>query len=114
MTNQTIEQRIIAAELTFTFNPNEAIYITPGGQLVSGAFYDGCRTEDHRCMELLSTYDRYDKEFWPEVFLSFNLVMIVPECRQLYTMDGQPLTQKQLSRINHYLTRLHYTLEVFS
>jgi hypothetical protein len=64
---------------------NESIYILQDGTLVDGDFYDGNRCEDHRMMESFSEFDRYDGDkFWNDIMLTKGLLMIVPECEEIY------------------------------
>jgi hypothetical protein len=65
---------------------NESIYILQDGTLVDGDVQEGVgRCEDHRMMESFSEFDRYDGDkFWNDIMLTKGMLMIVPECDEVY------------------------------
>ena len=80
-----------------TDNINEAIYILTDGTLISGMFYDGDRTEDHRIIEILfDDIDRYTPNFWSIAHERTGMIQHVPECNQLLINKTNVLSDEQL------------------
>ena len=99
MTNLTNQQIIKAFEnegVETTDNLNEAIYILSDGTLISGMFYDGDRTEDHRIIEVLfNDIDRYTLNFWHIAHERTGMIQHVPETSFILKTVGQCATTEQ-------------------
>ena len=110
----SLKQKCIDNEIEFTPSPEHAIYILPDGSLVDGCFYDGDRTGDHRMAELLSEFDRYDGDkFWLDLLENLNMVMLVPELKQILITPKQKITPKQREVMNNLTNDFYYTIETF-
>ena len=110
----SIRKKCIDNEIEFTPSPNHAIYILPDGSLIDGCFYDGSRTGDHRIAELLSEFDRYDGDkFWLDLLDNLNMVMLVPESKQILITLKQKITRKQKEVMNDLICDFYYTVEKF-
>ena len=110
----SLQQKCIDNEIEFTPLPEHAIYILPDGPLIDGCFYDGTRTGDHRIAELLSEFDRYDGDkFWLDLFDNLNMVMLVPESKQILITPEQRITPKQREVMNNLTDDFYYTIETF-
>lgn len=98
----------ITTEIEFTDTIEEAIYILTDGTLVDGMFVDGDRTEEHRVMELISFYDRYDgNEFWLDLLEEKRMLIVEPETQIIYQRIG--LTEEQVQPVAR-LQELGYEL----
>lgn len=84
-----------------TNNPSEAIYIFPNGLMISGDFDYGSRGTDHRMIECFMESDRYDNNFWNDVHEQLQVVRLVPETMFALIINGQQLTNEQLTIINN-------------
>ena len=90
------------------------MFILVSISLIDGCFYDGDRTEDHRIAELLSEFDRYDGDkFWFDILDNLNLIMLVPESKQILITPKQKITPKQREVMNNLTNDFYYTIEVF-
>src|SRR5699024_5846749 len=80
-----------------TDNLAEAIYILSDGTLISGMFYDGDRTEDHRIIEVLfDDIDRYTPNFWSIAHKHTGIIQHVPETSyKLKTVRKEIKTEQQ-------------------
>ena len=108
LSDSEIRQRLEDDGYEFTDNPEEAIYVLRNGDMVSGGFYDGIRGEDHRMIEsVMDDIDRYDDNFWSEVFNRTSMLMLIPETKQALIGENQKLTSKQ----KYILKQLGYELE---
>lgn len=96
---------LLQHDIETTTNPIEAIYILNDGTLVSGVYYDGERSEDHRILELISKYDRYDDFFWLDLFMNHALVMLEPETKTIYTAENQIISTTQLNIVTDLMTK---------
>ena len=84
-----------------TDNINEAIYILTDGTLISGMFYDGMRTEDHRIIEILfDDIDRYTPNFWSIAHERTGMIQHVPETSYILKTVGQEVTTEQQTYFN--------------
>ena len=84
-----------------TDNINEAIYILTDGTLISGMFYDGMRTEDHRIIEVLfDDIDRYTSNFWSIAHKRTGMIQHVPETSYILKTVGQEVTTEQQAYFN--------------
>lgn len=96
--------KIITSEeygYSMTDNINEAIYLLPDGQMISGDFYYGSRNTDHRMIEAAYTNkDRYTEGFWDSVHKDYRVVRLVPESRYALVRMRQRLTHIQESILN--------------
>lgn len=89
--------------IELTSNIDEAIFIFDDGRMLSGMFYDGDRTEDHRIVELLfDDTDRYDAEFWQKVVDRTKVVQYVPETQTILLKGNQTVTPKQQAIIDNH------------
>lgn len=111
--NKAIKTLIDSEEISTTDNPLQAIYLLADGTMISGEFVDGCRCQDHRCLEALTDCKRGDSDFWPEIFRKAGYpVMLEPEtCTMYYMRDG--FTHEQAETVC-MLQRSGYVLERFS
>ena len=90
-----IKEKFLAEGLELTRNPHEAIFLLRDGSMISG-FYEGVRSEDHRCAEcLFDDTDRYDPHFWDKLFESTGMVVLHPETEKALIGRGQRLTEEQ-------------------
>lgn len=93
-----IVERLIDGGHKITSNIRDAIYILSDGRYVDGWYSAGVRSDDHRCMESVLSLNRYDNNFWDEVF-DLNVVMIQPE-EKVYTYPSwMKPTDKQITGI---------------
>ena len=104
MTNLTNNQIIKMFEVEgveTTDNLNESIYILSDGTLISGMFYDGGRTEDHRIIEILfDDIDRYTPNFWSIAHERTGMIQHVPETSYILKTVGQGVTTEQQTYFN--------------
>lgn len=100
--------------IRFTTAPTEAIYILEDGTMIDGVFYDGERSEDHRIMELISDFNRYDgNRFWLDLFIGKDLVMLVPETKTILISKQQQITPKQAEQMTMLVQNFQYTIDIF-
>ena len=84
-----------------TDNLAEAIYILSDGTWISGMFYDGDRTEDHRIIEVLfDDIDRYTPNFWSIAHKRTGMIQHVPETSYILKTVGQEVTTEQQNYFN--------------
>lgn len=96
LTNEQIIELFEAEGVETTEDINEAIYILDDGTLISGMFYDGMRTEDHRIIEVLfEDIDRYTKYFWEQAHERTGMIQHVPETSFILIKQGQEPTEEQ-------------------
>ena len=101
LTNQQIIKAFEAEGVETTDNLAEAIYILSDGTLISGMFYDGMRTEDHRIIEILfSDIDRYTPNFWSIAHERTGMIQHVPETSYILKTVGQEVTTEQQTYFN--------------
>lgn len=92
-----------------TNNIGESIYIFDDGRLLSGMFFDGSRTEDHRIIEVLfDDIDRYSKDFWETVVERTRVVQYVPETKMILLKGKQEVTKPQQDIIDKYKLEVDY------
>ena len=100
--------------IAFTTAPTEAIYILEDGTMIDGVFNEGERSEDHRIMELISSFNRYDgNRFWLDLFIGKDLVMLVPETKTILIVKQQILTPKQVEIMGTLIQNFSYNIELF-
>lgn len=96
MTNQEIIEIFENEGVETTNDITQAIYILSDGTLISGMFYDGDRTEDHRIIEVLfDDIDRYTDNFWQLAHERTGVIQHVPETSYILVKDGQTVTEEQ-------------------
>lgn len=84
-----------------TDNIDEAIYILSDGTLISGMFFDGMRTEDHRIIEILfDNINRYTPNFWSIAHERTGMIQHVPETSYILKTVGQEVTTEQQAYFN--------------
>lgn len=97
ITNEQIIKMFEAEGIETTDNLNESIYILSDGTMISGMFYDGDRTEDHRVIELLfDDIDRYSNNFWEIAHRRTGMIQHIPECNQLLINKVNVLSDQQM------------------
>lgn len=101
LTNNQIIKMFEAEGVETTDNLAESIYILSDGTLISGMFYDGDRTEDHRIIEILfSDIDRYTPNFWSIAHERSGMIQHVPETSYILKTVGQGVTTEQQAYFN--------------
>lgn len=87
----------------------EAIYVLPDGEMISGEFDMGSRGLDHNMIAFAVPYKRQDDfaKFWGYVHLQLRLLRIVPETGVALAHVNQELTKIQMD----YITRNGLELE---
>lgn len=96
LSNKKIIEMFEEEGIETTDNLEEAIYIMPDGTLISGMFYDGMRTEDHRIIEtLFNDIDRYTPNFWEIAHKRTGMIQHVPETSFILIKQGQEPTPEQ-------------------
>lgn len=96
LTNEQIIQAFENEGIETTTDINEAIYILSDGTLISGMFYDGDRTEDHRVIEILfDDINRYDNDFWKLAHERTQMIQHVPETSYILIKENQDVTSEQ-------------------
>lgn len=109
MDNKTIIEILSEYDVETTKNIDEAIYILTDGQLISGMFDYGSRTQDHRCIEaLFDDTDRYDKQFWNKVVERTGVVQYVPETQMILLKGSQKPTEHQQELIDEHNLEVDY------
>lgn len=98
----TIEliKRLEEAEIAFTTNIDEAIYILEDGSLIDGVYDMGMRSEDHRCIEAGIDLNRYDSNMWEVLHDTYKVVRLVPETRYALIKQGQELNEIQIQLLS--------------
>ena len=97
ITNEQIIEMFEAEGIETTDNLNESVYILDDGTMISGMFYDGDRTEDHRIIEILfDDIDRYTPNFWSIAHERTGMIQHVPECNQLLINKTNVLSDEQM------------------
>lgn len=110
---KTLKQQCIDEDIQFTNNLLEAIYILPDGSMIDGCFYDGVRSEDHRLLELISDYDRYDGDlFWLDILGTKNILMVVPETKTIL-YKNKNLTKQVVTLMNKLVHVHDYVINEF-
>lgn len=95
-TNDEIIELFEAEGVETTENLDEAIYILDDGRMISGMFFDGMRTEDHRIIEVLfDDIDRYTENFWQQAHGCTGMIQHVPETSFILVKQGQEPTLEQ-------------------
>lgn len=90
-------------DMTTTKNIEEAIFILPNGQLISGEFDCGIRGLDHHVIEgLFDDLDRDNDTFWKDIVERTNIIQYVPETKIALIKEGQHITKEQQAMINQY------------
>ena len=102
MTPEEVVSKLEDEGVKFTHDPFQAIYILPMGDMISGCFNYGSRSEDHRIIENLydDGTDRYQPDFWEKVFEDTEAVMVIPENNQVTYPDWLMPTALQQALIN--------------
>lgn len=96
LTNEEIIELFEAEGVETTESLDEAIYILDDGRMISGMFFDGMRTEDHRIIEVLfDDIDRYTKDFWEQAHERTGMIQHVPETSFILIKQGQEPTAEQ-------------------
>lgn len=96
LTNEQIIEMFENEGVETTTELEEAIYILDDGQMISGMFYDGCRTEDHRIIEVLfDDIDRYSNDFWELAHERTGMIQHVPETSFILYKENQEITPEQ-------------------
>ncbi len=96
LTNEEIIELFESEGVETTEDINEAIYILDDGQMISGMFFDGVRTEDHRIIEVLfDDIDRYTNDFWKQANERTGIIQHVPETSFILIKQGQDPTEEQ-------------------
>ena len=102
LTNKQIIEMFETEGIETTDNLSEAIYILSDGTLISGMFYDGSRTEDHRVIEILfDDIDRYTPNFWNIAHERTGMIQHVPETSYILKTVGQGVTTEQQAYFKH-------------
>ena len=108
LSDDEIVRKFEDAGLETTNNPREAIYLLRDGTLISG-FYEGIRSEDHRCAEcLFNDTNRYDPYFWDKLFETTGMAILHPETEKALIGKGQQLTEAQqevLDELGYWVNR---------
>lgn len=90
-------------DMTTTENIEEAIFILPNGQLISGEFDCGIRGLDHHVIEgLFDDLDRDNDTFWNDIVERTNIIQYVPETEIALIKEGQHITKEQQEMINQH------------
>ncbi|MEC5376780.1 hypothetical protein VWJ19_00090 [Staphylococcus hominis] len=90
-------------DMTTTENIEEAIFILPNGQLISGEFDCGIRGLDHHVIEgLFDDLDRGNDTFWNDIVERTNIIQYVPETEIALIKEGQHITKEQQAMINQH------------
>ena len=101
LTNDEIIEMFEAEGVETTDNLEEAIYILSDGTLISGMFFDGMRTEDHRIIEILfDDIDRNSNNFWEQAHERTGMIQHVPETSFILIKQGQETTEEQQAYFN--------------
>lgn len=101
LTNSEIIEAFENEGVETTTKLSEAIYILSDGTLISGMFYDGDRTEDHRIIEVLfDDIDRYTPNFWSIAHERTGMIQHVPETSYILKTVGQNVTEEQQKYFN--------------
>ena len=102
LTNEQIIEAFENEGIETTTDINEAIYILSDGTLISGMFYDGDRTEDHRTIEILfNDINRYTPNFWNIAHERTGMIQHVPETSYILKTVGQEVTTEQQAYFKH-------------
>ena len=102
LTNKQIIEMFETEGVETTDNLSEAIYILSDGTLISGMFYDGSRTEDHRIIEILfNDIDRYTPNFWHIAHERTGMIQHVPETSYILKTVGQCVSTEQKAYFEH-------------
>ena len=109
MPDEEIIQKFGDEGIVTTHNPRHAIYLLRNGTLIDG-FYQGVRSEDHRCAEcLFDDFDRYDPHFWNKLLEATGMVILHPETEKALVGRGQQLTDAQqavLDKLGYWVNTL--------
>jgi hypothetical protein len=105
-----LKKRLIADEVQFTTNINEAMYLLPDGSMIDGEFDGGMRGQDHRMIFCGVDYGDYytssntNKSHWERLHKEYKVVRLVPESNTALIKGRQQLTdvQKQILNETNY------------
>lgn len=101
MTVDEIKRRVIDTDYyTLTNKISEAIFILADGSMIDGQFDMGIRGIDHRMIECVVDFDRYDDKFFDKVHDLLKIVRLVPETNVALVKVNQELSEIQLELID--------------
>jgi hypothetical protein len=111
MTDQEIEDKFDDADVYTTYNPLQAIYLLRDGTLINGDYGGGARGIDHAIVEcLFDDGDRYSDGFWDSVFEETEMVMLVPETKQVVYPSWMTPTKWQKEYIDELVNEYGYEI----
>lgn len=99
---ETMEDELEENGYSFTYDPFKAIYIFPDGRCLDADYSSGCRANDHRCIDFVTANDRYDPNFWEEVF-DLGLIIVEPDTMSILYPSWLTPTMFQQPVIDHLI-----------
>ena len=93
------DQEIIT-HIEATDNINACYYVLPDGTMITLGYEDGYRTDDHRA--IFSYFGNIEYNDWNKLIKETNLLMVIPESMEAWTLKGKHLTKQQKEVIYNY------------
>ena len=90
----------ITTHIEATDNINACYYVLSDGTMVTLGYEDGYRTDDHRA--IFSYFKNIEYNDWKRLIKETNLLMVIPESMEAWTLKGKHLTKQQKEVIYNY------------
>ena len=90
----------ITTRIQATDNINACYYVLPDGTMITLGFEDGCRTDYHGA--IFSYFKNIEYNDWKRLIKEANLLMVIPEIMEAWTLKGKHLTKQQKEVIYNY------------
>ena len=83
-----------------TDNINACYYVLPDGTMITLGYEDGYRTDDHRA--IFAYFDNIEYNDFSQLIKETNLLMVIPETMEAWTLKGKHVTKQQKEVIYNY------------
>ena len=90
----------ITTHVEATDNINACYYVLSDGTMVKLGYEDGYRTDDHRA--IFSYFENIEYNDFRKLIKETNLLMVIPETMEAWTLKGKHLTKQQKEVIYNY------------
>ena len=98
---QKIEkEKEITTHVEVTDNINACYYVLADGTMITLGYEDGYRTDDHRA--IFSYFENIEYNDWNALIKETNLLMVIPETMEAWTLKSKHLTKQQKEVIYNY------------
>ena len=90
----------ITTHVEATDNINACYYVLPDGTMITLGYEDGYRTDDHRA--IFAYFKNIEYNDFSQLIKETNLLMVIPETMEAWTLKGKHLTKQQKEVIYNY------------